>query len=102
MASRTTNTQFKVLAGVLGTVGVFAGQKLLNASWKTITGEKPPDPSDPEVPLAKAAGWIIASGVGMAVLQLVVERFTAARVARLTGEIPDLAAKRRFPIGLRH
>ncbi|WP_316667465.1 DUF4235 domain-containing protein [uncultured Propionibacterium sp.] len=100
MASRATNTQFKVIAGVLGTVVAFTGQRLLNASWKKVTGEEPPDPNDPEVPLTKAAGWVIASGVGLAVLQLVLERFAATRVARLTGELPD-PARRRVNIGLR-
>lgn len=100
MASRATNTQFKVLAGVLGTVAAVAGQKLLTTSWKKVTGEEPPDPNDPKVPLAKAAGWIIASGVSVAVIQLVVERCAAARITRFTGEIPDLG-RRKIHVNLK-
>ncbi|RLP10674.1 DUF4235 domain-containing protein [Propionibacterium australiense] len=100
MASRATNTQFKVVAGVLGTAAAVATQKLLIASWKKVTGEEPPDPNDPEVPLAKAAGWILASGIGMAVAQLAMERFAAAKIARITGELPDLG-KRKINVTLK-
>lgn len=89
MASMYTNTQFKLFAGLLGGVSALVGQRVMRGAWNKVTGEEPPDPSDPEVPVSKAMGWLILSGVALGVIQVAIERFTSRKLSQYSGEIPD-------------
>ncbi|OYN86433.1 DUF4235 domain-containing protein [Parenemella sanctibonifatiensis] len=76
---------WKIYAGVLGALTTVAVKKGLEAGWKAVTGEEPPEPNDPETPAWQAFTWAAASGVGMGVAQLLVHRFTSRRWQRNIG-----------------
>lgn len=71
--------QFRVLGAVLGAAAAFAGQRVATAGWHTVTGEEPPDPSDPTVSPVKAYAWSIGSTLLLGTLALLVQRFVATR-----------------------
>jgi len=57
-------------------------QRVLRASWKTITGTKPPeDPSAPETDVVVALIWAITAGATVGVARMLVERQLATRFA---------------------
>ena len=70
---------WNVYSGLLGAVATFVSQKLITEAWEAVTGEEPPDPNDPEAPLAHAIIWAAASGVGVGVTQLTMNRFVQRR-----------------------
>ncbi|TRY19362.1 DUF4235 domain-containing protein [Tessaracoccus rhinocerotis] len=70
---------WKIYAGVLGAATLVISQKLVTKAWEAATGDEPPDPNDPETPLAPAVSWAIASGLGVGISQLVMNRFVQRR-----------------------
>lgn len=81
---------YKVAAGALGALATIVAQRVVSAGWRGVTGHEPPNPNDPAVSTMSAISWTIASGVGLAVAQLLVTRFAA----RQFGEQPDEAEPR--------
>jgi len=77
---------WKVYVGVLGLVTTIAAQRVVSTSWKVVTGEKPPAPTDPQVPTSTAVSWALASGLGVGVTQLLVKRSAARRWADRIGQ----------------
>lgn len=73
------NMEYKIVAGLLGGAATFVAQKLIRASWKTITGDEPPNPTDPEASTVAAVSWVAASAVGVALAQVLVQRYFAQR-----------------------
>ncbi len=69
----------KVAFGVFGAVGATMATKALHTGWARLTGEEPPDPNDPDVPVAVAVAWAIASGVVLAGAQILINRVGMAR-----------------------
>lgn len=69
----------KVYGAALGAAATVATQKLLAFGWEFVTGEEPPEPGDPDTPLHLAVTWALASAVGVGVVQLMTNRFTARR-----------------------
>jgi hypothetical protein len=65
----------KLAFAALGAISTMVVQRGLTALWNSLTGEEPPDPNDPEVPTVIALTWAIASGIGLGVVQLLVNRF---------------------------
>lgn len=98
MAAASQNIAFRVYAGVLGAVTTVATQKLVKAAWKVATGDNPPDPNDPDVPATEAAIWALASGLGLGVSQIVLNRFMGRRFEALTGEHLDTASKSKIKL----
>ncbi|MGO4957300.1 DUF4235 domain-containing protein [Luteococcus sp. Sow4_B9] len=98
MATTSQNIGFKIYAGLLGAVTTVVTQKVLKAGWKVATGDNPPDPNDPEVPPTYAAMWALASGVGLGVSQLVLNRYVGRRFEAVTGERLDTTQKVKFKI----
>lgn len=92
MASTSQNIAFKVYAGVLGAVTTLVTQKVVKAAWKAATGDNPPDPNDPEVPATEAAIWALASGLGLGLSQVAMNRFVGRRFEEFTGEHMDKSA----------
>lgn len=74
-----SNLMNKIFAGLMGAATTYVVQKSISTSWSAITGEEPPDPNDPDVPTSVAISWAVASGLGIIVAQLLVNRFTARR-----------------------
>lgn len=75
----TQSLVWKIYTGVLGAVTTIAAQKVVTQGWKLATGEEPPEPGDPETPLHLAVTWALASAVGVGVVQLLTNRYTARR-----------------------
>ncbi len=66
---------WKVYAGVAGALTTLAAQKAVTLLWRVVTGdEQPPESEDPEVSAGKAFSWALASGIGVAASQLLVNR----------------------------
>ena len=91
---------WKLYAGVLGAVMTFAAEKLVTVAWKTVTGNKPPSPTDPRTPLREALSWALASAIGVRAAQIVTQRFAARRWSDEMGtEAPERRSKLRITIG---
>ena len=81
---------WKIYVGVLGAVTTIVAQQLVKRSWKLVTGNEPPQPTDPEIPVVEAVSWALASGVGVGVTQLLTQRMAARHWAKEIGtEVPD-------------
>jgi Protein of unknown function (DUF4235) len=77
---------WKLYVGVIGVVTTVVAQRLVTTSWKVVTGDKPPSPTDPDVPTSSAVTWALASGLGVGVTQLLVKRSAARRWATRIGQ----------------
>lgn len=75
----TEKIMWKVYAGAVGAVTTIVAQKLVTKIWEASTGDVPPDPNDPEVPLTQALIWAAASGLGVGMAQLVMNRVVHQR-----------------------
>lgn len=76
---------WNLYAGAAGAVTTLIAAKAVNAVWALTTGDEPPQPNDPEVPLRRAITWAIASGVGIGLSQLLVNRFAADQWQKVMG-----------------
>lgn len=65
----------KVILGLMGAAAGSAAAKVLSGGWQHITGQEPPDPNDPDVPVVQALAWVAASGLILAGAQVLVNRF---------------------------
>lgn len=79
-------------SGLLSAGALFVSQKLVNAGWRTVVGDEPPEPNDPKTPAAYAFAWAALSGIGIGLAQLAVNRFAARRWESQTG-IPAPSVK---------
>lgn len=70
---------WKLYAGAVGAATTIVAQKLVTLAWEAATGDEPPDPNDPETPLVSAVSWALASGVGVGMAQLIMNRFVQSR-----------------------
>jgi hypothetical protein len=73
---------WNVYAGLIGAVTAVVATKLVGKAWEVTTGEAPPAANDPEVPLHRAVIWMLASGVGIGLAQLLMNRFAARQFDR--------------------
>ncbi len=70
-------------------LGATVAKKVLNASWKAVTGKRPPaNPADPDVALWEAVTWAAASGTFVALARMLATRRAANYYARSTGHLP--------------
>ena len=88
--SMETSVAWKVVGIGGAALAGIAAKKGLNYAWEKATNKPVPlDPAnDEEVTLSEAIIWTIASGVGVAVAKLVVQRLT---VKKLRGRFGDAA-----------
>ncbi|AQP46990.1 hypothetical protein BW730_05120 [Tessaracoccus aquimaris] len=70
---------WKIYAGAIGAVTTIVAQKLVTKLWEVSTGDAPPDPNDPETPLKQALIWAAASGLGVGMTQLMMNRLVQNR-----------------------
>lgn len=75
----TEKIMWKVYAGVAGALTTIVTQKLVTKLWEVSTGDVPPDPDDPDVPLTHALIWAAASGLGVGMAQLIMNRVVHQR-----------------------
>lgn len=83
----TEKIVWNLYAGALGAVSTIAAKKLITKVWEASTGDEPPDPNDPETPMMTAVIWSIASGVGVGVTQLVMNRFMQRHWSKGMGNV---------------
>ena len=77
MSAMSLSTKLTVAA--IGAASTYAAQRGVHGAWKAMTGEAPPNPQDPKVSTVEAVAWALASGIGLAIVQLLVSRFTQKR-----------------------
>lgn len=70
---------WRLYSGVLGAATTMIAQRALVKLWEVATGEEPPNPNDPDVPYGEAVTWAIATGVGVGVAQLSMNRYMSRR-----------------------
>ena len=70
---------WNLYAAAVGPVTVIVAQKAVSAAWRLATGGEPPEANDPDTPLDEAITWALASGIGIGITQLLVNRFAANR-----------------------
>lgn len=75
-----------LITAATSTIATAVAVKAVNAAWELATGEAPPEPNDPQVPLRRALTWALASGVGIGLTQLLANRFAASQWAAATGK----------------
>ena len=78
------------LFGLAATVGAtMVARKAMTATWKLSTGKEPPsNPEHPDVSMAEAATWAVASGVAVGVARMLASRKAADYYRRSTGHLP--------------
>lgn len=94
----TEKILWQIYAGALGAVSTIAAQKLITRAWEAATGDEPPDPNDPDTPLIQAVIWAIASGVGVGLTQLTMNRYMQRHWQRSMGK--PAPGKRRNKLDL--
>jgi len=77
---------WKLYVGVIGTVTTLVAKQVVTASWKVVTGSKPPKPTDLATSTGAAVSWALASGLGIGVTQLLVKRMAARRWSDAVGQ----------------
>lgn len=76
---------WNLYAGAIAAATALVAAKAMEGAWRLVTGEEPPEPSDPETPLNRALIWAVASGLGIGLAQLLVNRFAADQWAKAMG-----------------
>ena len=78
------------LLGLAATVGAtIVARKAMSATWKISTGKEPPsNPEHPDVSMAEAVTWAIASGVAVGLARMLAGRKAADYYRRSTGHLP--------------
>lgn len=89
---------WNIYAGVVATVATVVAQKAVTTAWELATGAQPPEPNDPDVPLRRALTWAVASGVGIGLTQLLLNRFAAKRWSQAMGAKAPAFGKTRVTI----
>ncbi|MDO4783791.1 MAG: DUF4235 domain-containing protein [Propionibacteriaceae bacterium] len=70
---------WRLYSAAVGTITTVIAQKAVSKAWQLATGEQPPDPHDPEVPTGEAIAWVLATGIGVGVSQLLMSRYLGRR-----------------------
>jgi hypothetical protein len=66
-----------------------AARKAMSATWKISTGKQPPsNPEHPDVSVAEALTWAVASGIAVGVARMLASRKAADYYRRSTGHLP--------------
>jgi len=76
---------WNLYAAAVGAATTMVTAKALESVWKLSTGDEPPLPSDPQVPLRHALIWTVASALGIGLAQVVVNRFAATQWVKFMG-----------------
>ena len=68
-----------VLAPLAAIGATWAARKLLNSSYRKLTGHSAPDPQDAQVALGSALAWAAITAASAAVVEVAVFRFLARK-----------------------
>ena len=89
MASGDSSKIWTVFSLVSALLAAAAARKALEGSWRVATGKQPPEnPADPDVDIAEAVAWAIASGVSIGLARMFAQRKAASYYAKSTGKLP--------------
>lgn len=85
-----SNSRAYTLLGLAATLGAtMVARKAMAATWKISTGKEPPsNPEHPDVSMAEAITWAIASGVAVGLARMLAGRKAADYYRRSTGHLP--------------
>ena len=83
------NMMFNAYSGAAAAITAVVAHKIVDGLWSAVTGEEPPQPNDPSTPPAKAIAWVLANAVGIGLLGIAANRFTASRWAKFSGDLPS-------------
>lgn len=61
-------------------------KKAVEGAWQFVTGEEPPEPTDPTVPTGQAVAWALSLAIGVGLSQVLINRFAAQRWSAYVGE----------------
>lgn len=75
-----------VYTGGVAALAALVANKVVHGAWQATTGEKAPEPSDPETPLLQAVLWVALSAFGLGLIQVLANRFAARRWAAFSDE----------------
>jgi hypothetical protein len=89
---------WKLYVGVIGAVTTVVAKQVVTASWKVVTGSKPPKPTDLATSTSAAVSWALASGLGVGVSQLMAKRLAAKRWSDAVGQHVPPGGKLRLKI----
>lgn len=78
-------TLFRLYIAGVGAITTMVTARALDSAWKVATGNRPPSPDDPNVPLRHALMWTLASAAGIGLAQVLANRLAAQQWTRLTG-----------------
>lgn len=76
---------WNLYAGTVTALTTLVAARAVNKIWELSTGESPPRPNDPAVPLRRAVTWAVASGLGVGLAQLLMNRLAASQWTRVMG-----------------
>ena len=86
---RRAKTAWKLMDRSTSIAATVAAPMLATATWRAVTGRKPPTAGDnPEVELREAIGWAVVGGALVQVVKVGVRRQTAQYWVRSTGQLP--------------
>jgi Protein of unknown function (DUF4235) len=84
-----SDVAWKLVAMTTGAVAGAAVRRLLRVVWRGTTKAEPPvHPASGNADWRSALGWVVASGVGVAVARFVAQRSAAAAWKARTGSYP--------------
>ncbi|MBN9103908.1 MAG: DUF4235 domain-containing protein [Propionibacteriaceae bacterium] len=89
---------WNLYAGGIGAITTVVAAKVVNGVWQAVTGDAPPDPNDPGVPLRRALTWAVASGIGIGLAQLLVNRIAADQWTKAMGTPAPSFRKTTFTV----
>lgn len=89
---------WNLYAGAIGALTAVVAQKAVSGAWRLATGDEPPEPGDPATPLTEALIWALASGIGIGIAQLLMNRVAADRWQAVMGTPAPSAKKIAFKI----
>lgn len=86
---RKAKTAWKLMDRSTSIAATVTAPMLATATWRAVTGRKPPTAGDnPEVELREAIGWAVVGGALVQVVKVGVRRQTAQYWVRSTGQLP--------------
>lgn len=72
---------WKVIGLGGGALAAIAARKAISLAWEKSLGRPAPnDPNDTDTDMAEVIAWTIVSGVGVAIAQIVVQRYAAQAI----------------------
>lgn len=84
--SSKTWSLMNTVAGILAAI---LARKAIAATWKTSTGQQPPEnPADPDVSMAEAIAFSVVTGALVQVARMLASRRAAVYYTRSTGHLP--------------